>query len=215
MAKFTASPPTKQDLRSLSQVRHIWSSLVTFCFGQKRNIPWLWTSLPVLPSALQGAFPSWGWLCAFGVTNLATGVGADSFLPALLGSRLFRCFWQFLKPRAVVWTRALGRGHPRYIHSDLLSLTHLPPPFKLIGTSYFLMEVPGPFRHFISFWKPATVSFRSLTAGRKIHKSYLVIRRIYFFFLQKGSSLFTPSAFHIYSESSWIAFVSTNMSSVF
>lgn len=134
-------------------------------------------------------------------------------LPVLLGSRFLSCIWQFVKPHAVgAW--ALRKGHPRYSHRDLLSLTHLPPPLKLIGRRYFLMEVPSPFRHFITSGSLPLFHLDHSQLGEKSHKSYLIIRIIFFFF-QKVFPLFTPSAFHIYSESSWIAFVSTNMSSVF
>lgn len=170
---FTASPPTKQDLRPLSQVRKNWNSLAPLCLCAEEEHS-LILNIPANHSFCLGRCLSIQAGEAFvDLVSLifAKGAWADSSLPVLLSSTFFRCSWQFVEPHALrlfmsgtwLWGRVLP-GPSRVI---CWVWPHLTPPLKIIGTSYFLMEVPGPIRHFMSFWKPATVSFRSLTAGVK------------------------------------------------
>lgn len=65
---------------------------------------------------------------------------------------------------------ASGGGYPRYAHSDLQNLTHRIPSLKLMGANNFLMAVLASSDIFISFWKAATVSFRSLAEGGRNEK---------------------------------------------
>lgn len=67
---FTTSPPTKQDLRPLSQVRKNWSSLASLCLWAEEEHS-LILNIPAAHSFCLGRnfHPGWGSLCGFGVPH--------------------------------------------------------------------------------------------------------------------------------------------------